>query len=152
MVPYILRVFSHLIRIDFSKHVMKAEFHGYQRKGVHRLKWCLRVFMGLGSLSLIYAFSSSFVIFLAYAMLSKTFSLRQWIFSGFSFHFKPLIKHIIDFSFLKFLYLLISRYQHLFSILFISSSMIFLFFGRQSCMRNFCLFFRYLCVFSRFVI
>ena len=143
---------TYLIRIDFSRHVMKAEFHGYQRKGVHRLKWYLRVFMGLGSLSLVYAFSSSFVIFLGYVMLSNTFSLRQWIFPGFSFHFKPLIEHLIDFSFLKFLYLLISRYQRPFSILFISSSTIFLFFGRRSCMRSFCLFFRYLCVFSRFVI
>jgi len=46
---------------------MKAKFYGYQRKRVHRLKWCLRVFMGLGSLSLLYALSSSFAILQGYA-------------------------------------------------------------------------------------
>jgi hypothetical protein len=53
--------------MNFSKYVMKAKFYGYQRKRVHRLKWCLRVFMGLGSLSLLYALSSSFAILQGYA-------------------------------------------------------------------------------------
>jgi len=39
------------------------------------------------------------------------YKLRQWIFPGFSFYFKPLAKHLIDFSLLKSLFVLISRYQ-----------------------------------------
>jgi hypothetical protein len=41
---------SCLIRINFSKHIMEAELHGYQRKEIHMFKWCLRVLIGLGSL------------------------------------------------------------------------------------------------------
>jgi hypothetical protein len=65
MVPYVSRAYLSvflpcLIKMDFLKYVMKVEFHGYQRKAIHRLKWFLRVFMGLGSLSLPYDKSSSF--------------------------------------------------------------------------------------------
>jgi hypothetical protein len=67
-----------LIKMDFSRHVIKIEFHGYQRKKVQKLKWCIRVFMGLGSLSLIYALSSSFAILSTYTVLSKTFVFRSW--------------------------------------------------------------------------
>ena len=63
--------------MEFSKYIIKAEFHGYQRKGIHGLKWCLRVFMSLQSLLLIYAFSSSFINLLAYDMLSKSFAFRN---------------------------------------------------------------------------
>jgi len=58
-------------------HVMKAEFHGYQRKGIHKLKWCLRVFMDLGSLSLFYTPSSFFCILPTYIMLLKTFAFKS---------------------------------------------------------------------------
>jgi hypothetical protein len=47
-------------------------------------------------------------------MLSMTFSFKSEtkdLSSIFFFHSKPLIKHLIAFSFLKSLYLLISRYQ-----------------------------------------
>jgi len=61
MVLYVLRVYlsvflAYLIRIDFSKYIIKVEFHGYKKKGIHGLKWCLRVFTGLRSLLLLYAF------------------------------------------------------------------------------------------------
>jgi len=59
-----------------------------------------------------------------------------------------LIKHLIAFSFLKSLYLLISRYQCPFFIPLACSSMIFLFFVRRSCRRNFYLFFTYPCLFK----
>jgi len=65
-----------LIRMDFLRHIMKVEFHGYQIKGVYI--WCLRIFMGLGSLLLLFALSSSFYIHLAYVMLSKIFAFRSW--------------------------------------------------------------------------
>jgi len=76
--------------------------------------------------------------------------VRQGILAGFSFHYKPLIEHLISFSFLRSLYLLISRYQYqcLFFIPFTSSLMIFLFFVHRSNKRSFCLVFRYSCVFS----
>ena len=47
-------------------------------------------------------------------MVSKTFAFRSWdkgFFKFFFFHSKPLIEHLIIFSFVKSLYLLISRYQ-----------------------------------------
>jgi hypothetical protein len=71
--------------MDFSRHIMKAEFAGFQQKRVCRLKWCLMVFMGLGSLSLLYAFLSSFVILLAYVMLLKTFAFDKGFFEVFLF-------------------------------------------------------------------
>ena len=82
MVLYVLRAYllvflAYLIRIDFLKYIIKVEFHGYQRKGIHRLKWCLRVFMVLQSLLIIYAFSSSFITLPAYDMLSKSFAFRN---------------------------------------------------------------------------
>jgi hypothetical protein len=63
--------------MDFSRHVIKTEFYGYLRKGVYRLKWRLRDFIGLGSLSLIYALSSYFSILSTYVILSKTFAFRS---------------------------------------------------------------------------
>jgi hypothetical protein len=78
---------ARLIRIDLSRHVMKVEFYGYQRKGVHRLKWCLRVFMGLGSLSHLYAISFSFSIPSTYVMLSKTFAFKSETMDFFWFFF-----------------------------------------------------------------
>jgi hypothetical protein len=80
MVLYVLRAYLSvflgcLIRMDFSRYIIKVEFHGYQRKGIHKLKWCLRVFIGLRSLSFLYTLSFSFVILPPYNMLSKSFIL-----------------------------------------------------------------------------
>jgi hypothetical protein len=74
---YLSFFLAFLIRMYFSRYVMKFEFHGYQRKGIHRLKWCLRVFIGLRSFSLLHAISSTFVILLAYDMPSRSFSFRS---------------------------------------------------------------------------
>jgi hypothetical protein len=65
--------------MDFSRHIMKGEFHGYQKKkGIHRLGWCLRVFMDLGSLSLLYSpLTFFFSILPAYAKLLKTFAFKS---------------------------------------------------------------------------
>jgi hypothetical protein len=85
---YLSFFLAFLIRMYFSRYVMKFEFHGYQRKGIYRLKWCLRVFIGLRSLLLLYAISSTFVILLAYDMPSRSFSFRSWEKGSFQvFHF-----------------------------------------------------------------
>ena len=54
--------------------------------------------------------------------------MRWGIFPDFSFYFKPLIKHLISVSFLKYIYLLLSSYQYPFPIPFASFSMILFFF------------------------
>jgi len=75
---YFLVFHACLIKMDFSRHVTKDEFHDHQRKGVHKLKWCLKVFMSLRSLSLLYALTSYFGILPVYIMLSKTFTFTSW--------------------------------------------------------------------------
>jgi len=50
---------AYLIKKGFWKHVMQAMVHGYERKGIHKLKKVFEGFKDLGSTSTIHQFSFS---------------------------------------------------------------------------------------------
>jgi hypothetical protein len=84
MFPYVLRALFISFACLFGYNgLFKSHNEGRvswipKKKGIHRLEWCLRVFMDLGSLSLLYSpLTFFFSILPAFAKLLKTFAFKS---------------------------------------------------------------------------